>query len=58
MNNMNQMFAIVDIIMLAAGLYLMYAWYLLHFKNVIRLPVEEIGNIGYLLTQLIEGVAD
>ena len=34
MNNMNQMFAIVDIIMLAAGLYLMYAWYLLHFKNV------------------------
>ena len=36
MNNMNQMFAIVDIIMLAAGLYLMYAWYLLHFKNVIR----------------------
>ena len=31
---------------------------MIHFKDVIRLPVEEIGNIGYLLTQLIEGVAD
>ena len=32
----NQMFAFMDFIMVGAGAYLMYAWYLLHFKNEIR----------------------
>lgn len=34
--NMNQMFALIDFIMVGAGLYLLYAWYLLKFKSVIR----------------------
>lgn len=32
----NQMFAIMDFIMVGAGLYLLFAWYLLQFKNEIR----------------------
>ena len=34
--NTNQMFAIMDFIMVGAGLYLLFAWYLLQFKNEIR----------------------
>lgn len=32
----NQMFAIMDFIMVGAGAYLLYAWFLLQFKNEIR----------------------
>ena len=32
----NQMFSLMDILMLAAGAYLLYAWYLLMFKNEIK----------------------
>ncbi len=34
--NTNQMFSIMDLFMVVAGLYLMYSWYLLQFKNEIR----------------------
>ena len=34
--NTNQMFAIMDFTMVGAGLYLLFAWYLLQFKNEIR----------------------
>lgn len=34
--NTNQMFAIMDFIMVGAGAYLLFAWYLLQFKNEIR----------------------
>ena len=34
--NTNQMFAIMDFIMVGAGLYLMFAWYLLQFKGEIK----------------------
>lgn len=34
--NTNQMFAIMDFIMVGAGLYLLFAWYLLQFRNEIR----------------------
>ena len=29
-----------------------------HGKDLLRLPMEEISNVGYLLTQLVRGVAD
>ncbi len=32
----NQMFGIVDILMVGAGCYILYSWYLLKFKNEIR----------------------
>jgi hypothetical protein len=39
------MFAIMDFIMVGAGAYLMYAWYLLQFKNEIREGVlVQAGN--------------
>ena len=31
---------------------------MIHGKDLIRLPMEEISDIGYLLTQLVGGVAD
>ena len=34
--NTNQMFAIMDFIMVGAGIYLLFTWYLLQFKNEIR----------------------
>ena len=34
--NTNQMFAIMDFIMVGAGIYLLYAWYLLQFKHEIK----------------------
>ena len=34
--NTNQMFTIMDFIMLGAGVYLLFSWYLLQFKNEIR----------------------
>ena len=34
--NTNSMFAIMDFVMVGAGLYLLYAWFLLQFKNEIR----------------------
>lgn len=41
----SQMFAIMDFIMVGAGAYLMYAWYLLQFKNEIREGVlVQAGN--------------
>ncbi len=34
--NVNQMFSIVDIVMVGAGGYLLFSWYMLMFKNQIR----------------------
>ena len=34
--NTNQLFAIMDFIMVGAGVYLLFAWYLLQFRNEIR----------------------
>ncbi len=34
--NVNQMFSIMDFIMVGAGVYLLYAWYLLKFKGEIK----------------------
>lgn len=43
--DINQMFAFMDFIMVGAGLYLLYAWYLLQFKNEIREGVlVQAGN--------------
>ena len=43
--NTNSMFAIMDFVMVGAGLYLLYAWFLLQFKNEIREGVlVQAGN--------------
>ncbi len=34
--DVNQMFALMDFLMVGAGVYLVYAWYILKFKNEIR----------------------
>jgi hypothetical protein len=28
-----------------------------HFQNILQRPVKVVGNVGYLLIQLFEGVA-
>ncbi|HCI73614.1 MAG TPA: hypothetical protein DHV42_03630 [Lachnospiraceae bacterium] len=52
--DVNQMFGIMDFIMVGAGLYLLYAWYLLKFKNQIKEGVL-IQSGGFKRCKDIEG---
>ncbi len=42
----NQMFAFMDILMIGAGLYLLYSWYILMFKGEIREGVLIQSGLG------------
>ena len=44
--NTNQVFAIMDFIMVGAGAYLMFTWAMLMFKNVIREGVLIPAGLG------------
>lgn len=45
----NSMFAFMDILIVAAGTYLVYVWYLLQFRNVVKpgvlLPSQKQGGV-------------